>query len=101
MYTNMELSFEVVSFYFQEEQAAIDRNPMTINLRHFRYLKEDGVFIWGGTANYVAGYGDESSLTFSWMETRRKFGFFTVWTTDENCYTEEDKEALSWGPRYQ
>ena len=40
MYTNMELSFEVVTLYFQEEQKAIDRNPMTIKIKHFMYDKE-------------------------------------------------------------
>ena len=35
------------------------------------------------------------------MGTRRTFGYFTLWTTNEVCYTAEDKELLSWGPRHQ
>ena len=55
----MELSFEVVTYYFQDQQSAIDRNPMNIDLKHFRYDKDTSLFMWAGTANYVQGYGDE------------------------------------------
>jgi len=74
---------------------------MNIDLKHFRYDKDTSLYMWAGTANYVQGYGDEQSLTFSWMDTRRKFGYFSLWTTDEACYTVDDWEILSWGPRYQ
>ena len=56
--------------------------------------------MWAGNANFVKGFGDELSQTFSWMETRRTFGFFSIWTTNEQCYTAEDKEAITWGPRF-
>ena len=74
---------------------------MNIYIKAFQYLGEYDLFMWAGKTNYVKGYGDESSETFSWMETRRSFGYFTLWTTNENCYTQEDKDKLSWGPRYQ
>ena len=101
LYTNMETSYEVVMYYFQESQDAIDRNAMNVYIKAFQYKKDSSYFLWAGKTNYVQGYGDESSQTFSWMGTRRSFGYFTLWTTNEVCYTAEDKETLSWGPRYQ
>ena len=96
----METSYEVIHYYFQEEQKAISGNPMTILLKHFEYLPSSQYFVYGGTANYIRGYGDETSQTYSWMETKRKFGFFTLWTTNEECYLLEDAQILSWGPRF-
>ena len=74
---------------------------MNVFIREFAYWKKSSYFVTGGTTNYVKGYGDEITQTFSWMDTNRKFGFFTLWTTNEVCYNDEDKELISWGPRYQ
>ena len=59
------------------------------------------MFIMGGKANYIKGHGDESSLSFDWTDTKRYFGYFNVWTTNEVCYTQLDKDELNWGPRFQ
>lgn len=101
LYTDMETSYEVITYYFQEEQKSIDGNRMDIQLKHFQYLPDSEYFIYGGTANYIRGYGDEIDKTFSWMDTNRKFGFFTLWTTNEECYVNEEKPEIVWGPRYQ
>ena len=61
LYTNMETSYEVVIYYFQEAQDAIDRNAMNIYIKAFQYKKDSSYFLWAGKTNYVKGYGDESS----------------------------------------
>lgn len=52
----------------------------------FQFIGASNYFFFGGRANYVKGYGDEIAQSFSWMDTRRTFGFFQVWTSEEECY---------------
>ena len=101
MYTNMELSFEVVSYYFTPTTTNVDNFPVKSNIKYFQYLKEEQNYLWAGKTNYVRGYGDEINQTFSWLGTKRVFGFFSLFTTNEICYTDEDKELLVVGPRFQ
>ena len=41
LYTNMETSYEVVSYYFQDEQNAIDKNSMNVFIKEFTYIPKD------------------------------------------------------------
>jgi len=56
-------------------------------LSYMQYEPDSAYFLYGGKTNYIRGYGDEYNQNLSWMETKRTFGFFTVWTTNEVCYS--------------
>lgn len=101
LYTNMETSFEVVNFYFQPDIQSIVGSSAVMKVQQFEYMRDTEIYIMGGKANYIKGHGDESSLSFDWTDTKRYFGYFNVWTTNEVCYTQLDKDDLNWGPRYQ
>lgn len=56
-------------------------------MSYMQYEPDSAYFLYGGKTNYIRGYGDEYNQNLSWMETKRTFGFFTVWTTNEVCYS--------------
>jgi uncharacterized protein (DUF427 family) len=89
--TNMERSREIQVFYFQADQDPIDYLKQSITVSKFMYLGDSEYYMFGGRANYVRGYGDEITQSFSWMDTKRVFGFFNVWTTDLACYNGQDR----------
>ena len=85
--TNMEFSFIVDVFYFQDELSTSSGYQPVMKQQQFEYLRDTQYYVWGGRTNYVTGYGDETSLSFDWTDTKRFFGYMTLWTTDEECYT--------------
>lgn len=98
--TDMYNSREVQIYYWQAKQEPIDYLTQTVRVGVFNYLPYQKYFMFGGTTNYVRGYGEETNKNVNWMNTKRTFGYMQVWTTNEVCYTNEDKLLLNYGPRF-
>lgn len=98
--TDMKKSRELQVYYFQDTQENIDYLKQSVHISWFDWDGVNNVFHFGGRANYVQGYGDEIAQTFSWMDTKRSFGFMQIWTTEEDCYSTQDVIQLAHGPRF-
>lgn len=70
----------------------------TIKQRIFDIHMHDDHYIYGGQANYLESTTVTSSLDIDWTSSSKYYGYFEVYTNNENCVVKSVRDARDFGP---
>ena len=70
----------------------------TIEQRIFRIKQDYDYYIYGGQANYIESTSSTSSLELDWSAGSLHYGYFEVYTNNEHCVIQKQRDELDFGP---
>jgi hypothetical protein len=66
MFTNMETSNKVTTFYFTPRLGPLDSFLQLQDI--FDFMVYDGWFMYGGRTNYIQGVGTQNDVVIDWTK---------------------------------
>ena len=93
------VGLKATTYYFMNEMSSFDGNAMKMNL--YQTEIDNDYILYGGSTNYMRGTGDLRSIVTDWTDQDKKFGFFMVWTSNQECYSGGDRDLMLFGTDYK
>ena len=93
------VGLKATTYYFMNEMGSFDGNAMKMSL--YQTKIEQDYILYGGSTNYMRGTGDLRSIVTDWTDQDKQFGFFMVWTSNQECYSGGDRELMEFGTDYK
>ena len=96
LYVNIADTSTARMFDFMSSKTRSQGNK--IEQRIFRIKQDYDYYIYGGQANYLESTTSTSSLELDWSAGNLHYGYFEVYTNNDHCTIQKQRDSLDFGP---
>jgi len=95
IYTNLLDASSVKMFDFTPSLNNYLGNPISERIFHMEFDEDN--YLYAGHSNFLPEDIETSSLQIDWTQNEWHYGFFNVYTNDDRCLTQSERDDLDYG----